>query len=46
MSTDLQIYCINTSRYIDVNGGDTLADIYARISAEIPFTPINARVNN
>ena len=42
----LKIYCKNLDRYIDASGGDTLLDIYFRISAQLPFTPICARVNN
>ncbi|MCM1482923.1 MAG: nucleoside kinase [Muribaculaceae bacterium] len=44
--TTLKIFCTNLNRYIDAHGGDTLLDIYFRISSEIPFTPICARVNN
>ncbi|MDE6269105.1 MAG: nucleoside kinase [Muribaculaceae bacterium] len=45
-SRPIEIYCINTGSYIPVEGGDTLADLYARIADKIPFRPICARVNN
>lgn len=43
---EIKIYCENTSRYIEITGGQSLYEIYQRIAAEIPFTPINAKVNN
>lgn len=46
MSKQLKIYCKNIGEYIPVEGGDTLQEIYARLSARIGFTPICARVNN
>lgn len=46
MSATLKIFCKNINRYIPFEGGETLADILQRISGEIPFTPICARVNN
>ena len=47
MSTQqLQIYCKNIDRYIPVEGGETLSDIYARIAPEIEgFQPVCALVN-
>lgn len=42
----ISIYCQNIGRYIDITGGETLLDIWSGVSGEIPFTPINARVNN
>ncbi len=46
MTNRLEIYCKNINRHITASGGDTLLDIYRDIAAEIPFTPICARVNN
>lgn len=46
MSATIQIYCKNTSSYIDVEGGYDLLRLAERLSAEIPFSPICARVNN
>ena len=42
----LSIFCVNTRQYIDIAGGDTLADIAAAISGDLGFEPICARVNN
>lgn len=42
----MKIFCKNTSRYIEINGGDTLTLIARTISAELPFSPICAKVNN
>lgn len=46
MSAQLKVFCKNIGRYLPFSGGETLADIYDRISSEIPFRPICARVNN
>ena len=46
MSAQLKIFCTNLGEYIDFQGGETLSDIFARISDRIGFTPICARVNN
>lgn len=40
----LRVYCVNTSSYIDIEGGESLARLASRI--ELPFEPIVARVNN
>ncbi len=42
----MKIYCLNTSKYVDIKGGDSLKDIYKKIEGELKFTPICARVNN
>ena len=42
----LSIFCVNTRQYVDIAGGDTLADIAAAISGDLGFEPICARVNN
>lgn len=46
MSKTIQIYCRNIGRYIDTEGGDTLADIAAALSPGLGFSPICALVNN
>ncbi len=42
----IQIFCKNTNEYIDVDGGDTLQDVYDTLSGRLNFKPICARVNN
>ena len=42
----IEIYCDNLGRYIDVEGGSTLQEIYEQVREEIDFTPICAHVNN
>ena len=46
MIDDLKIFCKNTQEYIDIDGGDTLQQIYETIEKRIPFRPICALVNN
>ena len=46
MIDDLKIFCKDTQEYIDIDGGDTLQDIYETIEKRIPFRPICAMVNN
>ncbi|MBO4722842.1 MAG: nucleoside kinase [Muribaculaceae bacterium] len=46
MNNDLKIFCKNTQEYIDIDGGDTLQDIYETIEKRLPFKPICALVNN
>lgn len=46
MDKKIKIYCANTSEYVDIEGGSTLADILRRVGPRIPFMPICARVNN
>lgn len=46
MSKFIQIYCKNLRKYIDVEGGDTLADLADCIRDELAFEPICAIVNN
>ncbi|MBD5324080.1 MAG: nucleoside kinase [Bacteroides sp.] len=45
MSSQMKIYCVNMKEYVDFSGGETLLDVYERISHRIPFRPICARVN-
>lgn len=42
----MEIYCINTSKYVEVNGGETLSDVYSRLASDLDFVPVCARVNN
>lgn len=44
----MKIYCVNLDRYVDIEGGETLSSVFARIRAEFPegFEPICAYVNN
>ncbi len=46
MENNLSIFCKNTGHYVSVTGGETLLDIYRRISDKIDIEPICARVNN
>ncbi len=46
MSAELKIFCKNLGEYIPFTGGETLAEIYNRLSDRIDITPICARVNN
>ena len=46
MTNDLKIFCKNTQEYIDIDGGDTLQQIYETIEKRVPFKPICAMVNN
>lgn len=42
----LSVYVDNLGRYVDVDGGESLLEIYGRLAYELPFRPICARVNN
>ncbi|MCH5227718.1 MAG: nucleoside kinase [Muribaculaceae bacterium] len=42
----MKIYCKNTAEYLSVLGGERIIDLVPRLSAELPFTPICAYVNN
>ncbi len=46
MSDQLKIFCTNINEYVPFTGGETLMDIYGRLSGRIPDRPICARVNN
>ena len=46
MTDTLEIYCSNLKRYIKIQGGESLIEIASRLSDELGFDPINARVNN
>lgn len=46
MNESLQIYCVNTGEYVDVDGGESLIDIARRLGPQLGFTPICAHVNN
>lgn len=46
MSREIQIYCKNVGRYIDVEPGATLLETAAALGAELGIDPICAIVNN
>lgn len=46
MSNIMKIFCKNIGEYVDFTGGETLADIFSRLSGRIDISPICARVNN
>jgi len=46
MSNTITVYNENTSRRIEVNGGDNLLDVYAQVASEMHFVPVCAMVNN
>lgn len=42
----MKIFCENLQEYIEVDGGETLLEIYGRIADRLAFRPICAYVNN
>ena len=46
MNNTLKIYCKNINEYIAITGGETLQEIFLRISDKINLAPICAKVNN
>lgn len=46
MSKIMKIFCKNIGEYIEFTGGETLQEIYNRLSDRINISPICARVNN
>ncbi|MDE6463442.1 MAG: nucleoside kinase [Muribaculaceae bacterium] len=42
----ISLYCRNLERYIEADGGSTLAEIAAALQSELGFRPLCARVNN
>ena len=46
MSKKINIFCKNTNSYISFTGGETLQEIFNRLSDQIDINPICARVNN
>ena len=46
MKEQLKIYCVNIGRYVDIDGGETLAEIADKIGPELGLTPVCAHVNN
>ena len=46
MSKLMKVFCKNIGEYIDFTGGETLQEIYNRLSDRINISPICARVNN
>lgn len=46
MSKQMKIYCKNINEYVDIEGGESLIDIFERLRSRIDISPICARVNN
>lgn len=46
MSSQLKVFCTNINEYIDIDGGESLSQIFAKVAPRIGFNPICARVNN
>ena len=46
MNKEMKVFCTNVKEYIQIQGGETLTDIYQRVKDRINFKPICARVNN
>lgn len=46
MASTIKIYCINTSEYVEVEGGASLLEVSRRLAPQLGFEPICARVNN
>ena len=46
MVKSIEIFCKNTGEYVAVAGGETLSEIYERLSDRIGLRPICAKVNN
>ena len=46
MGNTVQVFCKNNSRFVDVEVGSTLMDMYRQSGLEMEHGPINARVNN
>lgn len=46
MTDKTRIYCVNTGSYLDIERGETLSQVYARVADNIPFRPIVTKVNN
>lgn len=46
MLDELKIFCKNTEEYIEIDGGDTLQEVFETISSRVNITPLCALVNN
>ena len=46
MDKFITIYCCNTGKKIEVEGGESLLSIYNRIDLNMPYPAVTARVNN
>lgn len=46
MKNRIRIYVVNTRESVEVDGGTSLSELLPMLSAELPFTPICAFVNN
>ena len=42
----IPVFCKNTNTWIDVNKGDTLAEVYQQLNLDMPYGPTNCLVNN
>lgn len=45
MSKQLKVYCKNIEEYVDIEGGNSLLDIYNKVADRLDFVPVCARVN-
>ncbi len=45
MSKQLKVYCKNIEEYVDIEGGNSLLDIYNKVADLLDFIPVCARVN-
>lgn len=45
-SVMIRIFCVNISRHIDIEGGQTLLDLVEKVKPALSFKPICALVNN
>lgn len=46
MSDTITIFCKNNNSYAEVPVGSSLIDIFQLVGAPLPYTPMNAQVNN
>ena len=46
MNRQFKIFCKNTEEYLDIDGGDSLLDIYETLQKRLTINPICAKVNN
>jgi uridine kinase len=46
MIDELKVFCKNIDQYVDIKGGDTLIDVFAKVREQLSINPICAHVNN
>jgi uridine kinase len=46
MSNKMKIFCENLNDYVEVNGGETLREIFSKFEDKLTINPICAHVNN